>query len=164
MAPTQQSAAATNNSDLTTNSTSDFTNRVHKVKKESYSSSSSSISSSHNDTAHKNSRLSDATQQETLLPISTRGHFFHDAFFEDARQHFEAAVRNVLTRRGHGGSDVRDDLTSYRMLRKADLSEDSQAATVTESSNNHQVGNGLALFAKPFVSVLRERESDVKSP
>lgn len=143
MAPIQQSgAAATNNSDMTNNSTCDFVNSVHKVKKESYKSSSSSSSvssSSHNDTAaHNSSRLSDATQEETLLPISCRGNFFHDAFFKDARQHFEAAVRNVLERRG-GRGGVHDDLTSYRMLRQTDLSEASQAAAVTESSSSHQV-------------------------
>lgn len=154
MAPTQQSAAAAakaaatpnnnNNNNPTTNSTCEFANSLHKIKKESRSSSVSS--SSHKDTAHSSSsssnRLCDATQRETLLPISCKGHFFHDAFFEDARQHFEAAVRNVLDRRGHARSDAHDDLASYRMLRQADLSEGSQAATVTESSTCHQVQQG----------------------
>lgn len=148
MAPTQQrtsTVASNSSSDLTTSSTRGLASSVHKVKESYSSSSSSSLSSSgHSDAAHSSihsssSRLSDAAQQETLLPISSRGHFFSDAFFEDARQHFESAVRGVLERRGHSRSSLHDDLASYRTLRQADLSEASQAATVTENAACHQV-------------------------
>ncbi|XP_050702182.1 serine-rich adhesin for platelets-like isoform X15 [Eriocheir sinensis] len=169
MAPIQQSVstAASNSrstSDLTTGSTRDFANSVHKVK-ESYSSNSSSISSSsHSDAAHSSmtgSRPGDATQQETLLPISSRGHFFSDAFFEDARQHFESAVRKVLERRGHSRSSVHDDLTSYRMLRQADLSESTQAATVTENATCHQVVMDVRDFTAGDVKVKVVDEDEV---
>ncbi|XP_050702163.1 microtubule-actin cross-linking factor 1, isoforms 6/7-like [Eriocheir sinensis] len=169
MAPIQQfvSTAASNSrstSDLTTGSTRDFVNSVHKVK-ENYSSNSSSISSSsHSDAAHSSmtgSRPGDATQQETLLPISSRGHFFSDAFFEDARQHFESAVRKVLERRGHSRSSVHDDLTSYRMLRQADLSESTQAATVTENATCHQVVMDVRDFMAGDVKVKVVDEDEV---
>lgn len=171
MAPIQQfvSTAASNSrstSDLTTGSTRDFVNSVHKVKENYSSNSSSSISSSsHSDAAHSSmtgSRPGDATQQETLLPISSRGHFFSDAFFEDARQHFESAVRKVLERRGHSRSSVHDDLTSYRMLRQADLSESTQAATVTENATCHQVSTGCTL-GTPCLLLVTAADKDIKT-
>ncbi|XP_045113788.1 uncharacterized protein LOC123506027 [Portunus trituberculatus] len=162
MAPTQQSSVfAENNSEIATKTTSDSTNIVHSIKKESHSSnSSSSISSTSSNEA--NDRLLGMSQssQEMLLPITTREHFFRDAFFRDARQHFEGAVTNVLDEWGRRSS-VPDDLTNYRMLRKADLSENSQAVTVTEDSTCHKVVIDVHDFKDGGVSVKVVDEDQV---
>ncbi|KAK8382844.1 hypothetical protein O3P69_011416 [Scylla paramamosain] len=150
MAPTHQSSVLAENSEMATKTTSDSTNMVHSIKKESHSNSSSS-SSSTTSSNEINDRLF-GTSQEMLLPITSRGHFFRDAFFQDARQHFEGAVTNVLDQWGRRSS-VQDDLTSYRMLRRADLSENSQAVTVTEDSTCHKVVIDVQDFKDGGVSV-----------
>ena len=136
MAPTQQSSAvAESNSEMTAKTTSSSTNMVHNINKESYNSSSNHC---HKDSQNGiNSRRFGRTQ-EMLLPITSKGHFFNDDFFEDARKHFEGNVKNVLDQWDHESS-VQNDLTNYEMLRKSDLTENSQAATVIENNTCHQV-------------------------
>ncbi|KAG0721980.1 Heat shock protein 22 [Chionoecetes opilio] len=140
---------------MTTKTTSDSANKVHNIRKESYSSSTTNSNDTHDTT---NNRLFGT--QETLLPISSKGHFFNDTFFKDARQHFEASVRNGLDQQGQTSS-TQDDLTSYRMLRKDDLSENSQAATVTENMTCHQVVMDVRDFMAGDVKVKVVDEDEV---
>ncbi|XP_071527100.1 uncharacterized protein [Panulirus ornatus] len=144
------------NSNRSTTSSSSATNRYH-------SSSSTSITRSTNNSITNNSitnnsitnnsiinRLREAEsgdEDHLLLPISCRGQFYHDAFFTEARQHFEEAVRDVLDHWGHR-STLGDDLTCYRKLRESNLAESSQAVTVTQDNNSHQV----VMDVKDFLS------------
>ncbi|XP_037777334.1 uncharacterized protein LOC119574245 [Penaeus monodon] len=72
-----------------------------------------------------------------FLPITTRGLFFNDSFFQDSWNDFQKAVREVLARWGEQSSLV-DDLTSYRNLRSRDLREDTQAVMSSEDEHQHK--------------------------
>ncbi|XP_047474774.1 uncharacterized protein LOC125029069 isoform X2 [Penaeus chinensis] len=72
-----------------------------------------------------------------FFPITTRGLFFNDSFFQDSWNDFQKAVREVLARWGEQSSLV-DDLTSYRNLRSRDLREDTQAVTSSEDEHQHK--------------------------
>lgn len=72
------------------------------------------------------------------LPITKKGPFFDDSFFEDSRQPFQKAVRQVLEKTNETSSQT-DDLTTYRNLRQRDLKEENQAVTVDEDQKTHKV-------------------------
>ncbi|XP_047474768.1 uncharacterized protein LOC125029067 isoform X2 [Penaeus chinensis] len=72
-----------------------------------------------------------------VFPITRRGLFFSDSFFQDSWNDFQKAVREVLARWGEQSSLV-DDLTSYRNLRSRDLREDTQAVTSSEDEHQHK--------------------------
>lgn len=85
----------------------------------------------------------DATKEsswvhDSLLPVFPKGPFFHDSFFKESRQHFEAAVKEALCRLGHEESQS-DDFSLYRSLRAKDMTDKSQAVKVTENEQVHQV-------------------------
>ncbi|XP_042876734.1 protein lethal(2)essential for life-like [Penaeus japonicus] len=72
------------------------------------------------------------------LPISLKGQFFSDSFFEDVRKDFETAVNEVLTR--HSELRTADDqLSSYRSLRERDLNDETQAMKITEDQHGFKV-------------------------
>lgn len=73
-----------------------------------------------------------------FFPITRRGLFFSDSFFQDSWNDFQKAVREVLARWGDQSS-LLDDLTSYRNLRSRDLREDTQAVTSSEDEHQHKV-------------------------
>lgn len=72
-----------------------------------------------------------------FFPITRRGLFFSDSFFQDSWNDFQKAVREVLARWGDQSS-LLDDLTSYRNLRSRDLREDTQAVTSSEDEHQHK--------------------------
>ncbi|XP_069981332.1 uncharacterized protein [Penaeus vannamei] len=72
-----------------------------------------------------------------FFPITRRGLFFSDSFFQDSWNDFQKAVREVLARWGEQSS-LLDDLTSYRNLRSRDLREDTQAVTSSEDEHQHK--------------------------
>ena len=74
------------------------------------------------------------------LPIAQKGGFFEDTFFEDCRQHYQTAVKQVL-QKCNVTSTGTDDITTYRNLRQKDLREENQVATVDESTDVHKVSN-----------------------
>nr|XP_045610251.1 uncharacterized protein LOC123765552 [Procambarus clarkii] len=69
-----------------------------------------------------------------LVPISMKGSFFSDTFFEDARENFAAAVKDVL-RRTNVATYLSDELSSYRNLRLRDLRSENQAFRVEEDQH-----------------------------
>lgn len=76
---------------------------------------------------------------DSFLPISNKGLFFQDSFFQDVRQDFETAVKEVLEKFVKVRSSS-DDLSLYRSLRECDLRDENQAMKVTENHHSHQVG------------------------
>ena len=89
------------------------------------------------------------------LPISRRGHFFKDSFFENAHHQFNSTVRNILRR--WGDTDflgdpklcLSDTLSRYRQLRTHNLKEEDQAVTVTYDAGSQKVSDMMSylLFA-----------------
>ncbi|KAG7161076.1 uncharacterized protein LOC121875506 [Homarus americanus] len=170
MAPTQHhstsscldTTTAENKSSVSTSSC--LTSVNSSITKSSSSSSSDRISSSRNrsssNSSDSNSRLCEPnlSQQEStgvweaLLPITCRGQFYHDTFFKEARQHFDAAVREVLDEWDHRSTLV-DDLTSYRKLRESNLTEANQAVAVSQDDNCHQVVMDVRDFVSGDVKV-----------
>lgn len=69
-----------------------------------------------------------------LVPISMKGSFFSDTFFEDARENFATAVKDVL-RRTNVATYLSDELSSYRNLRLRDLRSENQAFRVEEDQH-----------------------------
>nr|XP_045592113.1 uncharacterized protein LOC123754035 isoform X2 [Procambarus clarkii] len=99
-------------------------------------------------------------REALLLPITCRGHFYDDTFFSEARQHFDTAVRDVLDRLGQR-SALDDDLTSYRRLRQSNLTEASQAVSVTEDDKHHQVVLDVRDFLSGDVKVKMIDENEL---
>lgn len=84
------------------------------------------------------------------LPISRKGRFFDDSFFESSRFDFDKKVNEILNRwgdderRGDRWDDDADfrpskNFSRYRNLRARDLKDDNQAVTVTSDDTAHKV-------------------------
>ncbi|KAK8751057.1 hypothetical protein OTU49_012763 [Cherax quadricarinatus] len=85
--------------------------------------------------------VTDTTTSDTAsrpLPIVKKGSFFDDSFFEDSRELFQTAVRQVLEKSNVTSTQV-DDITNYRNLRQRDLKEENQAVTVNEDQKTHKI-------------------------
>ncbi|XP_071550976.1 uncharacterized protein [Panulirus ornatus] len=89
--------------------------------------------------------------QEKWLPITVRGTFFNDSFFEDSRSNFAAAVRDVLKTKE--GSSLSDDITSYRSLRERDLKLENQAVHVEEDQQSLKIVIDVYDFIEGEVNV-----------
>ncbi|XP_069981754.1 serine-rich adhesin for platelets [Penaeus vannamei] len=84
------------------------------------------------------SLLENQADREVMLPITSRGHFHHDSFFENLRQQFDTAVRDMLDL-WDSRSSFEDDLLSYRRMRDLNLTEETQALSVSQDNTSHQV-------------------------
>lgn len=91
----------------------------------------------------------------SFLPITRRGLFFSDSFFEDIRKDFENTVNETLRKwgetglltNGWGDANLRlpNNLSRYRQLRVHNLKEEDQAVTVTSDNARHKVREHLLL-------------------
>ncbi|XP_047474080.1 uncharacterized protein LOC125028649 [Penaeus chinensis] len=84
------------------------------------------------------SHTENQADREVMLPIISRGHFHHDSFFENLRQQFDTAVRDMLNQ-CNSRSSFEDDLLSYRRMRDLSLTEENQAVSVSQDNTSHQV-------------------------
>nr|XP_053643461.1 uncharacterized protein LOC128696305 [Cherax quadricarinatus] len=157
MAPVHQNTDASSRLANTLTNISN-TSCVNSVK--SSSSSSSGTSSSSRLCETNMNQLESTGVREDLLPITCRGSFYHDAFFKEARQHFDEAIKDVLDRWGHRSATM-DDLTCYRKLRETNLREDNQAVTVSQNSHHHQVVIDVRDFLSGDVKVKVVDENEV---
>uniref|UniRef100_A0A0P4VY54 SHSP domain-containing protein n=2 Tax=Scylla olivacea TaxID=85551 RepID=A0A0P4VY54_SCYOL len=98
-----------------------------------YSVESTKISNGHLDAKRRSS-----WELDSLLPVFPKGPFFHDSYFKESRQHFDAAVKEALSRLGHEETQT-DNFSLYRNLRMSDMTDHSQAVKVTENEQVHQV-------------------------
>ncbi|XP_068209021.1 dentin sialophosphoprotein-like [Palaemon carinicauda] len=113
-------------------------------------------SSSSNDTAKKEFLKSNRSKDTTdiLLPISEKGSFFDDSFFDTARRDFEKSVEEVLNKFGRTSAhDARDNMATYRSLRKENLQQENQAVSLTEDDAFHKVVLDVKDFTSGDVSV-----------
>lgn len=154
--PSSQSSTSVH----TASNTEHSTKNGHEVSKilntEEKSSSSAKLSESkvtesthhnkvltHNQTnSGKKNSDTDSWHQNSCLPLSRRGLFSQDSFFQDARQDFDAAVQEVLAKFRKEKSSL-DDLTVYRSLRESNMTEENQAMKVSENERNHQVSRRI---------------------
>ncbi|XP_042240681.1 serine-rich adhesin for platelets-like [Homarus americanus] len=106
----------------------------------------SSVSAQSNCTSHsQHSDEKQSTSQSsamhipmvTALPITTRGLFFNDSFFQDAWKDFQEAVKEVVSKWGKGCS-ANDDMTSYRSLRSRDMRDENQAVKSSQDEFNYK--------------------------
>lgn len=93
--------------------------------------------------------VTDSSPGTTPLPIVKRGGFFDDSFFEDSRQHFQVAIRNVLEKFNERNTQT-DDLTTYRNLRQRNLKEETQAVTECDSDDIHRVSETALITVKVY--------------
>nr|QOV08711.1 HSP21 [Macrobrachium nipponense] len=105
---------------------------------------------------------------EYWLPISRRGHFFHDSFFENVHSYFDSAIREILNKWSDAevlgeASQCSDRSPStfglYRQLRSRDHRED-QASTIVSDDRTHKVVVDVQDFMEGDikVKVLGEKE------
>ena len=87
---------------------------------------------------HSENAILDAVEDFKKLSIMTKGTFFQDSFFENARQLFRNSVRDILQKFGRA-SPGEDFLGCYRDLRLADKREDTQAVTICEEADQYKV-------------------------
>lgn len=76
------------------------------------------------------------------LSITKKGQFFNDSYFEDARQDFQDAIQDVLTKWGDKSKPA-NDINSYRELRQRDLRDENQAIKSTEDQRYHKVNKDM---------------------
>ncbi|XP_071532987.1 uncharacterized protein [Panulirus ornatus] len=94
------------------------------------------------------------------LPITKKGSFFDDSFFEDSRQVFQTAVKQVLEKSNVKSSET-DDITTYRKLRQQNLKDDNQAVTVSDDQKTHKIIVDVKDFmdgGEVTVKIVKERE------
>ncbi|KAK7065392.1 hypothetical protein SK128_015793 [Halocaridina rubra] len=86
------------------------------------------------------------------LPITRRGLFSQDDFFSRFQNDFSSAVDDVLNR-WESKSSKADRFASYRRLRERDASEDSIAATISDTGDAHVIVIDMSEFASGQISV-----------
>ncbi|XP_064079467.1 LOW QUALITY PROTEIN: uncharacterized protein LOC135196549 [Macrobrachium nipponense] len=112
--------------------------------------SSTASSSSSHDTSPRRGREFPSDTWESFLPVSRRGRFFQDSFFENTRSHFDDAVREALSRWDDdsdflseswhdAGSPLLSNFSRYRQMRNRHVDDDSLAVTVTSDNNVHKI-------------------------
>ncbi|XP_042864567.1 uncharacterized protein LOC122248546 [Penaeus japonicus] len=144
MAPIQKhfSSHVEENSSSASSKTFTASSSINTVK--TSASHNSAISSEGNTTTNCDnlrthlSQFGNQADRELILPIVSRGHFHHDSFFENLRQQFDTAVREMLDL-WDSRSSVEDDLLSYRRMRDLNLTEETQALSVSQDDTSHQV-------------------------
>lgn len=78
------------------------------------------------------------TSGSCYLPITRKGPFDNDYFFENVRQSYSQAVREVLEK-ANEWSCRSDAMQNYRGLRQRNLRLDNQAVSVSEDQQSHKV-------------------------
>ncbi|KAK7067254.1 hypothetical protein SK128_020019 [Halocaridina rubra] len=127
------------------------------IQNKSSSSSSSSYSykksstSNHESTPRRDHEpATESAWESSFLPITRRGRFFQDSFFENTRSHFDDAVREALQKFGddsdffsdnwnNGSSKSANNFSRYRQMRSQSIDEDNLAVTVTSDSLVHKI-------------------------
>ncbi|KAK4300942.1 hypothetical protein Pmani_026883 [Petrolisthes manimaculis] len=109
-----------------------------------------------------------------FLPITTKGLFFNDSYFEGIRQDFQNAVNDVLSRWGEGSmlgqacedtnNRVGNNFSRYRQLRAHNLKVDNQAVNITSDHTSHKIVMDVHDFVKGDVNInlVGEREMVVE--
>ena len=78
-------------------------------------------------------------RRRSALPITRRGQFFNDSYFEDTWKDYQDAVRGILARSDDQSAAATDDMTCYRRLRSRDMSDENQAISSAEDSSSYKV-------------------------
>ncbi|KAK8399063.1 hypothetical protein O3P69_004263 [Scylla paramamosain] len=76
--------------------------------------------------------------RRSTLPITKRGQFFNDSYFEDTWKYYQDAVRDVLAKWDDNSAAATDDMTCYRRLRSRDMRDENQAITSAEDSSSYK--------------------------
>ncbi|XP_064117283.1 uncharacterized protein LOC135222867 [Macrobrachium nipponense] len=86
------------------------------------------------------------------LPITRRGLFSQDDFFQGFQKDYSSAVEDVLNRWGSRASKA-DRFASYKRLRERDASDDSKAATISETEGAYVIVIDMSDFANGEITV-----------
>lgn len=89
------------------------------------------------------------TSESTYLPIIRKGLFSDDHFFENVRQNYSQAVKEVLESANEWCCE-KDFMQTYRNLRQRNLQVENQAFSVTEDGHTHKVGLHTRYFRVSF--------------
>nr|XP_027219779.1 protein lethal(2)essential for life-like [Penaeus vannamei] len=88
----------------------------------------------------------------SYLPIIRKGLFSEDHFFENVRQNYSEAVKEVLESANEWSCE-RDAMQVYRNLRQRNLQVENQAFSVTEDEHTHKVVMDVHDFTSGDVTV-----------
>ncbi|XP_076056945.1 uncharacterized protein LOC143034573 [Oratosquilla oratoria] len=77
-------------------------------------------------------------QGETTLPVMLRGSFFDDEFFRHAHSDFQEAVEKILKKHDIG-TTTPERMKKYRYLREDNLSDETQAVTISEDDSCQKI-------------------------
>ncbi|XP_068201378.1 uncharacterized protein [Palaemon carinicauda] len=86
------------------------------------------------------------------LPITRRGLFSQDDFFQGFQKDYSNAVEDVLNRWGSRASKA-DRFASYKRLRARDASDDSKAASISETEDAYVIVIDMSDFASGQITV-----------
>lgn len=92
-----------------------------------------------NEQSERQEQQRDTRCGRSSLPITKRGQFFNDSYFEDTWKYYQDAVRDVLAKWDDNSAAATDDMTCYRRLRSRDMRDENQAITSAEDSSSYKV-------------------------
>lgn len=90
------------------------------------------------------------TSGSGYLPITRKGPFDSDYFFENVRENYSQAVREVLEK-AKEWSCRSDAIQNYRSLRQRNLRLDNQAVNVSEDQHSHKVSLRRTCLLRHFI-------------
>ncbi|KAA0194385.1 hypothetical protein HAZT_HAZT001319 [Hyalella azteca] len=96
----------------------------------------------------------------SLIPITPRGSFFKDSFFDTSRSHFERAVDSVF-RRLASPPGIQDPLNWYTQQRSSLLQDDCRAAVVTSEGNAYKIVLDVKNFEEGTVNIRAVGDSEL---
>ena len=96
-----------------------------------------------------NAKPPEPIYKENVLPLTVKGSFLQDSFFDNQRQDFLSSMNNVLENNKEASgatAATNDQFSNYRNLRQHSAKEDNHVSTVTEDHQSYKV------FRKQMVS------------
>ncbi|CAL4122744.1 unnamed protein product [Meganyctiphanes norvegica] len=99
-------------------------------------------------------------EEGTILPISKKGSFFSDSFFEEAAQrNLQTAVREVLNKTGLSAID--DDFKFYRNMREKSTNEETQAVNSIENDKSYKIVIDVQGYDENNVKVMIVSDKEI---
>lgn len=85
-------------------------------------------------------------EDSQTLPITRRGSFFTDPYFEDSRLVFKDAISNIIDKSGFNSKG--DDFSFYKAMQERSSEKNNQASTITERDNVYKI----AIYIQGFTA------------
>ena len=100
--------------------------------------------------SEENRDLANSLPSIKTVPISLKGDFFSDSFFEDIKKQFTTAVQDVI-QQPDAACSLSDEITTYRSQLQKNRRLENQEVHVEEDTRSFKVRNNNDLFHLSFL-------------